>query len=415
MAKSLTGWKYSFRVLGGKLGGDWERDRRDTLFLMVAIALSILTHVPHLPLWVSIAFSILFFWRLGLVLSGRWLPRTSVRLIAAFAAALGVYAEHKTLLGRDAGVSLLVLFLGLKLMEMQAKRDLFVVNFLCMLLLLLAFLYSQNIATAVMTMIALMALTATLMSMQFGFHEAPLPKRLKLSAVLLVKSLPVAAVLFVLFPRIEQPLWRMPSDANKGRTGLSDSMSPGSISELTESDAIAFRVQFHDEAPAQDQLYWRGPVFGFYDGKTWKAPKYDVVAPPTPSLTYENKGPLYAYTVTVEPQGRQQIFALEQPVSMPMIGERSAQLQPDYQLVHPDLLGDRFRYSASSRTDTKIGLNETALSLQNWLSLPPGFNPRTLQLALDWRNQESDNRKLIERALTQFRKDKFFYTMQPPL
>ncbi len=415
MAKSLLGWKLSYRVLGGKLGADWERDRRDTLFLMGSIAVCSMTHVEHLPLWVSIAFAILFFWRLGLVLSGRWLPRTSVRLIAAFAAALGVYAQYKTLFGRDAGVALLILFLGLKLMEMQAKRDLFVVIFLCMLLLLLSFLYSQTIWMAILVTLALLTLVATLISMQFGYHEAPVAKRFKLSAMLMLKSLPVAMVLFLLFPRIDQPLWKLPNDANKGKTGLSDQMNPGTISDLTETDEIAFRAKFEGEIPAQNQLYWRGPVFGFYDGTTWRLPKYDVVAPPNPVVNAQPQSVTFNYAVTMEPHNRNHVFTLEHPIAMPIINERSSQLQADYQLTHPENFDERVRYTATSKLGTKIGLNETTLSLQNWLSLPAGFNPRTLQLALEWSNQETDKRKLIERTLKQFNEQNFYYTLEPPL
>ncbi len=415
MAKSLLGWKLSFRVLGGKLGADWERDRRDTLFLMGSIAVCSLTHAEHLPLWVSIAFGILFFWRLGLVLSGRWLPRASIRLIAAFAAALGVYAYYKTLFGRDAGVSLLILFLGLKLMEMQAKRDLFVVIFLCMLVLLLSFLYSQTIWMAILVTLALLTLVATLISMQFGYHEAPVGKRFKLSALLLAKSLPVAIILFLLFPRIDQPLWKLPNDATKGKTGLSDQMNPGSISDLTETDEIAFRVKFDDVAPSQSQLYWRGPVLGFYDGKTWRVPKYDVVSPPNPVVVANNQSAVISYAITMEPHNRNNVFTLEHPVAMPIVNERSSQMQADYQITHPENFDSRVRYTASSKLQTKIGLNENQLSLQNWLSLPAGFNPRTLQMALDWSNQETDKKKLVERALNNFSQDQFFYTQQPPL
>ena len=34
------------------------------------------------------------------------------------------------------------------------------------------------------------------------------------------------AALFVLFPRFSGPLWGMPGESGRGKTGLSDSMSP---------------------------------------------------------------------------------------------------------------------------------------------------------------------------------------------
>ena len=73
---------------------------------------------------------------------------------------------------------------------------------------------------------------------------------------------PLALLLFVLFPRIQGPLWGMPGDAQAGRSGLSNRMAPGAISRLALSDDIAFRVRFIDPPPPMPQRYWRGPVLG---------------------------------------------------------------------------------------------------------------------------------------------------------
>ncbi len=165
------GIRQNLRALAGRLGEQWERERRDTLFLMGAILLAVVPHVAHLPWWTSSGFFVLFLWRFGLVMSGRWLPRDSVRWVAAIACTGAVYANYGTLLGRDAGVALLVLFLGLKLMEMRARRDLFVVIFLCFFLLLTTFFYSQTFATAVLTLVAVLGLLSTMVTMQFGRRE----------------------------------------------------------------------------------------------------------------------------------------------------------------------------------------------------------------------------------------------------
>ncbi len=46
-------------------------------------------------------------------------------------------------------------------------------------------------------------------------------------------------------------------------------MAPGSMSRLSLSDAVAFRVTFNDKVPAREQMYWRGPVLWDFDGTTW--------------------------------------------------------------------------------------------------------------------------------------------------
>src|SRR5690606_21490172 len=238
------GLHYSLRALGGTLGAQWERERRETLFLMAPVALSVLPHATHLPWWVGAAFYVLFLWRLALVLSGRWLPRASVRWVAALACTAAVYAHYQTVFGREPGVALLVLFLGLKLMEMRARRDLFVVIYLCFFLLLAAFFHSQSMTTAAIVALALYGLLAAMLTMQFRQHETRIGRRLRSVGLMLAQALPIAAAIFVLFPRAGGPLWGLPSDAHRARTGLSEAMTPGNIAQLSESDEIAFRVLF---------------------------------------------------------------------------------------------------------------------------------------------------------------------------
>ena len=406
--------RHSLLALGGRLGEQWERDRRDTLFLMGAILLAVAPHVAHLPWWTSVGFFVLFTWRFGLVMSGRWLPRNSVRWVAALACAAAVFANYGTLLGRDAGVALLVLFLGLKLMEMRARRDLFVVIFLCFFLLLTAFFYSQSLLTAALTVVAVIGLTSAMLTMQFGNREIPIFARLRTAGTLLTQALPIAALFFVLFPRVHGPLWGMPEDAWTGGTGLSESMSPGAIAELTDSDEIAFRARFDGPLPTPAQLYWRGPVFGRFDGREWTS----LPRPPQPAAPQPVRGnpaSSVRYTVTLEPSNRTWLFALEAPARVDPLPGGPALLTPEMQLLARERITERTRYRVESTLDYRLGLDETPAALHAWLDLPQGFNPRTLELAARWRAQDGDAARLAERVLRMFRERAFRYTTKPPL
>jgi transglutaminase-like putative cysteine protease len=406
--------RLSLRALGGQLGEQWERDRRDTLFLMGAVLLAVLPSVGMLPWWASTGFGVLFFWRLGLVFSGRWLPRDSVRWVAAIACTTAVWAEYRTLLGREPGVVLLVLFLGLKLMEMRARRDLFVVIFLCFFLLTTSYFHSQSMLAAAVTLLAVLGLVTAMLTMHFGRREQPIGRRFRSASALLLQSLPIAALMFALFPRVQGPLWGSPDDMPSARTGLSESMQPGGIARLSNSDAIAFRVAFEGKVPPLAQLYWRGPVFGSFDGAAWRELQRPLVPLPLPAVTPGDAPPI-AYRVTLEPHQRTWLFALDMPVSAGETPLGAPLLRHDLQLVARERILERVRYDLSSQIDYRAGLNETRLSLQNWLELPPGFNPRTLELAQQWRNQETDDARLVERALAMFGQAPFRYTMSPPL
>jgi protein-glutamine gamma-glutamyltransferase len=407
---------YSMRALGGRLGAQWEKDRRDTLFLMLGAFLSAFPHMFHLPLWTSVGFLMLYAWRLGLVLSGRWLPRDSVRWAAAIACIIAVFAQYKTLLGRDAGVALLVLFLGLKLMEMKARRDLFVVIFLCFFILITSFFYSQSIWAAISAILAVWALLAAMLTMHYGPNETPVPERFKSIGIIMLQAAPLAAALFFLFPRVSTPLWGLPSDAHSGRTGMSDTMAPGSVSNLRLSQEIAFRAKFDGAWPETSQMYWRGPVLGDFDGKQWQPLKTSLTPRVQANIQPLSRKPI-SYTMTLEPHNQRWLFALDAPSSInnPSLSNLGAQLNPDAVLQAKEPITSRVRYSLDASLNYSLGIDDEPLSRQNWLDLPPSFNPRTLALAAQWQNETPDPGKLVQRALDHIRSEPFYYTFKPPL
>ncbi len=180
-----------------------------------------------------------------------------------------VYLQYRTVVGQQAGVTFLLLLMALKLLEMRARRDIFVVIFLSFFILLTQFLNGQEIHVAAMALLGVSALFFVLISVNLDETDLPAGRKLKMVGMTVLKAIPLTAVLFVLFPRISGPLWGTPGDTATGNTGLSDSMSPGTISRLLESTAIAFRVKFDGAPPTNDKLYWRGPVFGTFSGRVW--------------------------------------------------------------------------------------------------------------------------------------------------
>lgn len=128
------------------------------------------------------------------------------------------------------------------------------------------FLQSQTMNTAVFTMIGVIMATSTLARLH-GVANAK--GSIRLAILLALQGVPLMLVLFLLFPRIQGPLWGLPGDAFAATTGLSGSMQPGSISNLVRSGEIVFRAEFSGEAPSPRLRYWRGPVLSKFDGRTW--------------------------------------------------------------------------------------------------------------------------------------------------
>ncbi len=389
-----------------------SRDKADTLLLLATCALVLLPHASHLPIWVLPICSALLAWRGWVTFRGNRMPPRWLLLPIAVLAMSGVYLTYRTFFGREAGVTMLALLLTLKLLEMHAKRDLFVVLFLSFFLILSSFFYSQSIGTAVMTLIATLAILTTQLSFQYTGVVPPLKQRIRLGSTIFLLAIPVTLVLFLLFPRIQGPLWGLPSDAQAGRTGLSETMAPGNISKLAQSDEIAFRAKFADPPPPQSQRYWRGVVLGAYDGRTW------VPMPPPSSsssqIAVKVRNTPLRYQVTLEPHGRRWIFALEVPQSISNVANSPVLISYDMQFLSSAPINERVRYDAVSYVDYALQANESARVLQQSLALPPGFNPRTLEWAADLRKRSANKAEMITAVLRLFQEQNFRYTLEPP-
>ncbi|HYC42990.1 MAG TPA: DUF3488 and transglutaminase-like domain-containing protein [Noviherbaspirillum sp.] len=396
----------------GALGNrPMSRDKGDILLLLGACALVLLPHASHLPAWITPVCAVLLAWRGWITFRGNRLPPRWLLLPIATLAMAGVYLTYRTLFGREAGVSMLALLLTLKLLEMHAKRDLFVALFLSFFLILSSFFYSQSIGTALLTLAAVVAILTTQVSFQFTGAVPPLRKRLRMGATILALAAPVTLVLFLLFPRIQGPLWGMPGDAHAGRTGMSDTMEPGNIQSLAQSDDIAFRVKFAGSPPAKAQLYWRGPVLSGFDGRKWFPQRRRT--PGTPSLQVQ--GEPVNYQVTLEPHGKRWLFALDIPRAVPRIERNPARITHDMQLLASTAIHDRLRYDAVSHLQYDLNPNESTLALQQWLELPTGFNPRSLAFAAELRQKSQTSADIVTAVLRHFRTEAFRYTLQPPL
>ncbi|MDO5101519.1 MAG: DUF3488 and transglutaminase-like domain-containing protein [Lautropia sp.] len=405
----------SLRALGGRLGGTWERDRRDTLLLMAVALLSVWPHLIHLPFWCSAGFGILMIWRLGLLLSGSPLPGRPVRLIASLAIVAAVFAQYRTLVGQEAGVALLLLFLGLKLMEMRARRDFFITIFLCCFLLLAGYLHSQSILMGAMMLVTVPALIAALLTMQYLAQEVSLMERLRQAMMLLLQAAPLALLLFLLFPRPSGPLWGASQHNGQASTGLSDSMSPGDVSKLAESNEVVMRVEFEDDPPSPADMYWRGPTFGQFDGRTWQAlPPASLAQLPRPEIRLAPQSPAFHYTITREPGSHRWLLGMETTTELPSLQHDSSAMMPTLEVVASTPLTERTRYRLRAHPLAQSGHHETARTLAPWLQLPQGYNPRTLGLAAQWRTQlGQDTGRLVEQTLAWIRREPFSYTLKP--
>lgn len=379
---------------------------RDIHWLTAAFLCAAAPHLLRMPLWISALVAGIAAIRILQVRLHFALPRKWLLALIAVAAAGGILLQYRTLFGRDAGVSMLVIMLALKLLETNTRRDGMLLGFLGCFLLVTNFLHSQTIPTAFYMLICAWLLLATLIGMQYTGAWPGWRHQLQRSGVLLVQAVPLMAVLFLLFPRVQGPLWGLPQDAYAGLTGLSDNMSPGSLNNLILSYDVAFRAEFKDgRTPDAKDLYWRGPVLWDYDGRTWTAPRLTQSTEDLPA-----SGDV-EYTVTLEPHNKRWLFALEFPGQKP---PRSIATR-DMQLLSFTPVRSRMRYDMSSAIGVAYGADDDRMVLARSLRLPAASNPRAAAFAAELRSRHREDRDLVAAVLTLFRNENFVYTLTPPL
>lgn len=377
---------------------------RDLGWLCGCLIFVMAPHAVRVPWWLTLFAICLFGWRAYLAYTQRRLPSHWLLLGVAVIGMAAIGIEYRTLFGRASGIALLMMLAGLKLLEMRTHRDATMVVFLCYFLVLTNFLFTQSIPTALTMCGALIAITGALVS--FSAPQRAPAANLRTAGLLLLHAIPIAAVLFVLFPRVQGPLWGMPQDAYSGITGLSDTMSPGTLSQLSISDAVAFRALFKGRSPTLRQLYWRGPVLWDFDGLTWRTGPRRLRAPDEVT----GGDAKYEYTIVLEPHNRNWLFALETAASLPP----NAWLSSDGQVMSYAEIRNRMRYEMTSIVGGRRVDTETPGSLARAKLLPPGFNPRAIALGQSWRRSIADDEALMNHAITWLREQRFIYTLLPP-
>ena len=376
------------------------------IFLFASIGLIALPHITHLPVELFVFFYALLSWRVIGIWKPEWLPhRWLVFVLTAGGLAL-LYSHQHSVLGRDAGTSLFMTALALKLLEIKSARDLYLISYLAFVVAASQFLYEQSILMAVYILFVCSVLLATLVSI--NSHEPNAVKALRTASLIIVQALPMAIVLFVLFPRLEAPKWLLFNEPQKAKAGLSDTMEPGSISELGLSDERVFRVKFTGALPPPAQRYWRGPVLAYTDGKKWsqiKSPRYvsrldKVVMTGTP----------FEYTLLMEPQNKPWVFALD----MPHVFSEPLRQNAYYQLITLNNPDQRTEYKISSYPRYNTGFINYA-DYQDSTQLPSEPSPKIKQLVTQLHGFDNTPEQFIKQLLNHFRHEDFHYTLTPPL
>lgn len=357
----------------------------------------------ELPIWVSAAYLAAVGLRF-LHTHRRWpQPGRLVRGVLAVLAIVLAYRYFGTLLGREPGVSLLVLLTGLKLLELRSLRDAAIAALLLLLIMLGGFLYDSSLLLGLYTLFAVVAVVAALVRLQ-NPTLTPLAVA-RLAAILVAQAIPLMLVAYLLFPRLPDALWAFQLPDTSASTGMPDQMRPGAISALNVSDAVAFRAYFEDAIPPNAALYWRVRVFWDTDGRVW-----DEGAPLVARDFLRGAGRPVRYRLALEPSDQSWVPALD----LPLTASPELRTRAGFVYETPHIRRERQTYDFISFTRYRTGALDP-LQRARALALPPVLSDRVRRLAARWRADARSDRDVARRALAYFHDQPFAYTLTPPL
>ena len=179
----------------------WHLSAGRLSWLSLSLAMVVAPHVMRMPMWITSVFGLMCFWRLWKVHHGDdRAPSKWWLVLIAMAIIPGVYASFGTVTGQQAGVAMLTLLAGIKLLETHSLRDAYVLSYLGFFLIITGFLFDQGLLTGLYMIAVTVVMTATLLSLGVSPGHSPAmgtATQLRRAGVLVAQAVPLM-----------QPAWR---------------------------------------------------------------------------------------------------------------------------------------------------------------------------------------------------------------
>ncbi|WP_286235565.1 transglutaminase TgpA family protein [Thalassotalea sediminis] len=387
-----------------------------SMWLLVLPIANFAVLAPELTQWFIALAAISLLWQWGIYRQSLPKPKTWLKAIIALSGCLLLLVTGKSLGLLSAMLHLLCLSYVLKPLELRRRYDLYQWYLIGLLLLSCALIFQQSIYFAVIVLLIFIVNLCFLASL-FRPKEQ-LKVQFFYAAKLLLQSVPLAILLFVVFPKIP-PFWQVPQ--SKGiETGLSDTLKIGDISKLALSDKLAFRVEFEQQVPDYQQLYWRAMVLEDFDGKSWHRShqhqadikQYQKV--PRTRIAAIGEQQIIDYQVVLTPSFQPWMFVLDVGELASFTDNEQVITLNDYSLYSQRDITRPFAYNVRSNLTQPLTLYKTRFQKRRNVKVDRASNPKLYQLGQRLQQQYNDPQAIIDSVLAQFRLSPFRYTLEPP-
>lgn len=387
--------------------------------LGATVLLSQLPLLLHLPFWLTLPGILLVGAKIKNWQTDKPLLPPSLTIVFILLAIIAVFANYGYLFGRDPCVAFLFLLLSFKYVETRKNYDASLLIILCAFLLVTQFFFRQSLVSAIISIPSMYFIGLSLFVLQRGTNTTDTKTMVHITAKLFLQAMPIALILFVAVPRISQSPWKG-NGGGHATTGLSASMSPGSIASLSKSNEVAFRVEFDGEPPAPQDRYWRGPVLTGFDGHDW------FVLPGRPgslnssavlkiqAADSNNTADHIDYTVTMSASYQPWLLALDTPLHAPVpISNKKLKvtINDELQINTAKPIDQPLQYRASSNISQRF---TPATRPDRATLITSSSNPKARAFAQELRGKYKDDEDLANALMHWFNREPFYYTLNPP-
>ncbi|MCX5807937.1 MAG: transglutaminaseTgpA domain-containing protein [Proteobacteria bacterium] len=274
-------------------------------------------------------------------------------------------------------IEALLILLAIKFIEDKKFRDYMQIYAIVLFLLAGLGLLSLDITFIVYLLILVFLLTTSIVLLTYYsqdpnlyFTKQTVIKIVLKSMYIPLVAIPVAVLMFVILPRTQYPIFHFINRADKAKTGFTDNVRLGVVSDIQEDSSAILRANM--EKIEDNALYWRGIVLDYFDGTSWKSSTKDVTSMSFPS---SSKGKSVRQIIYLEPYENRYLFALDKPV---YIFYRGARKYDDFTFISTGYIDKRIRYEAVSIiTDT---ISESKIEESKYLQMPDNLSPEIAKL-----------------------------------
>ncbi len=323
--------------------------------------------------YVSLCLLSLYFEYTRKFLLPRWLL-TVAALLMIFVSILRIDSEDFV----TSVVEALLILLAIKLLEEKRFRDYMQICLIALFLLAGSALLSPDIEFLLYFVCMTFLITLTIVLLTYYSQNSSLtfkvPVVMKIassSSLISLVAIPATFLMFAILPRTSYPALHFLNKGAQETTGFADNVRLGKVSKIQEDNTVIFRA--HMSRVNDGFLYWRGIVFDYFDGTSWKIRlRGQAESPRALRIT----GKEINQTIYLEPYGNRYLFALDKPIWIQLMGARK---ERDLSYSASGNIVRRSRYQAISvLSDTIL---EREIDRPFYLKVPEKGTERIKELA----------------------------------